>query len=87
MIPIRGLRAPVQVKHADVPKPLRHFVPHFGTTTWSTEKCELLIRLWERDLSTEAIANTMGLSRNAVVGKMYRLGLPRRDHRVGHPRA
>jgi hypothetical protein len=48
---------------------------------WSMEKVELLETLWRRGLSASMIANLIGgTSRNAVIGKAKRLGLPMREH-------
>jgi GcrA cell cycle regulator len=45
-------------------------------TTWSDERVELLKRLWGEGLSASRIAAQIGgVSRNAVIGKVHRLGL------------
>jgi GcrA cell cycle regulator len=38
-----------------------------------------LERLWAEGLGTEQIADRLGLTKNAVIGKAHRLGLPRRE--------
>jgi GcrA cell cycle regulator len=49
------------------------------TTTWTDERVETLRRLWNEGYSATQIAQTLrGVSRNAVIGKLHRLGAPRR---------
>ncbi len=44
--------------------------------TWSDERVELLRKLWTDGLSASQIAAEMGgVTRNAVIGKVHRLGL------------
>ena len=45
--------------------------------TWTTERVELLKQHFEEGLSCRAIAASIGVSRNAVIGKLTRLGLTR----------
>lgn len=51
---------------------------------WTKERVELLKKLWAEGLSCSLIADRMGgyLTRNAVIGKVSRLGLPGRDVKV-----
>ncbi len=43
---------------------------------WTDERVELLKKLWAEGLSASQIANRLGgVSRNAVIGKVHRLGL------------
>lgn len=42
---------------------------------WTDEQVEELKRLWEEGLTTGDIGKTLGVSKNAVVGKAHRLGL------------
>ena len=43
---------------------------------WTDERVELLKKLWAEGLSAAQIANKMGgVTRNAVIGKVHRLGL------------
>jgi GcrA cell cycle regulator len=59
--------------------------------TWSSERIELLERHFNAGLSCSQIAREIGVTRNAVIGKMNRLGLSRpkeviagqREHRRG----
>lgn len=49
--------------------------------TWTDDAVETLTRLWRQgDLSAAMIARRLGVTRNAVLGKIHRLGLsqPRR---------
>ncbi len=45
---------------------------------WSEETILRLRALWAEGLSTAEIGRRMGISKNAVVGKAHRLGLPAR---------
>ncbi len=46
---------------------------------WTEERVEILKKLWAEGLSASQIANQLGeVSRNAVIGKVHRLGLARR---------
>lgn len=42
---------------------------------WTDEQVEELRRLWDKGLTTGEIGKTLGVSKNAVVGKAHRLGL------------
>ncbi len=48
------------------------------STTWTEERTALLTRLWKEGRSAAVVAAEMGVSRNAVIGKVDRLGLPAR---------
>src|SRR5204863_6919853 len=44
--------------------------------TWTEERVELLKKLWQDGLSASQIAAELGgVTRNAVIGKVHRLGL------------
>jgi GcrA cell cycle regulator len=45
--------------------------------SWSSERIELLKRCFDAGLSCSQIAREIGVTRNAVIGKMNRLGLSR----------
>ena len=45
--------------------------------TWDSERIELLERCFHAGLSCSQIAREMGVTRNAVIGKINRLGLSR----------
>jgi GcrA cell cycle regulator len=70
------------------------------TQTWTPERVELLKQMWAEGLSASTIAGRLGggISRNAVIGKVHRLGLsgratpartatprPRRPRQPSHP--
>ncbi len=44
---------------------------------WTGEALTKLRKLWAEGLSTQQIANRMGITKNAVVGKAHRIGLSR----------
>ena len=46
--------------------------------TWSTDLFERLTKLWAEGKSAREIGDTLGISKNAVIGKAHRLGLERR---------
>src|SRR6266540_2947643 len=51
-------------------------------TSWSSERIELLKRCFHAGLSCSQIAREIGITRNAVIGKMNRLGL---SHAIATP--
>ena len=56
---------------------------------WTDERVELLKKLWAEGLSASQIAREIGdVTRNAVIGKVHRLGLSGRatKTRVDRPR-
>ncbi len=58
--------------------------------TWTDERVELLKKLWADGLSASQIAGELGgITRNAVIGKVHRLGLSGRAKSAssGAPRA
>jgi GcrA cell cycle regulator len=48
-----------------------------NNATWNAERVEALKRCFAAGLSCSRIAHEIGVSRNAVIGKMHRLGLSR----------
>lgn len=48
------------------------------TADWTPERTAALIALWHEDLSTSEIGRRLGVTKNAVIGKVHRLGLPQR---------
>lgn len=46
--------------------------------TWTTEKIKQLKKLWQKGKSTVEIGRELGISKNAVVGKVHRLELSSR---------
>ncbi len=51
--------------------------------TWTPERVEMLTRLWATGLPTAQIGKELGITKNAVVGKAHRLGLPERQSPIG----
>lgn len=47
--------------------------------TWTPERVELLSQLWSSGLPTAQIGKQLGITKNAVVGKAHRIGLPERQ--------
>jgi len=45
---------------------------------WTPKRVSALIALWNEGLSTNEIGGRLGVTKNAVVGKVHRLGLPKR---------
>lgn len=48
--------------------------------TWTEERTEEVERLWKMGLTADEVAERMGLTRNAVCGKLNRMGLMGRMH-------
>jgi GcrA cell cycle regulator len=51
-------------------------------TPWTSALITLLVQLWREGLPTGEIADRLGISKNAAIGKVHRLGLPPRDNPV-----
>lgn len=47
--------------------------------TWTDKKIEKLIALWEKGVPTAEIGKRLDFSKNAIVGKVHRLGLSNRN--------
>jgi len=47
-------------------------------STWTPERIAEVTRLWSEGLTTAEIGKLVGVTKNAVVGKAHRLGLPPR---------
>ena len=45
---------------------------------WTPTRISILIALWDEGLTTSVMGNRLGVTKNAVVGKVHRLGLPKR---------
>ena len=56
-----------------------------GGMTWTEERIEVLTKLWSEGLSASKIAAKLGgdVSRNAVISKAHRLGIPHGTAKVG----
>ena len=50
-----------------------------AVSVWNEERLEKLTKLWEQGLSITQIGIRLGVTRNAVVGKVHRMGLPKRQ--------
>lgn len=46
---------------------------------WTPDRIKVLIALWEEGLPTSEIGRRLGVTKNAVVGKVHRLGLKKRQ--------
>jgi len=58
------------------------------TPVWTEERLNKLRQLWEKGLSISQIGEELDVSRNAIAGKVYRLGLPKRQSPIsGKPSA
>ena len=44
-------------------------------TTWTEERIEQLVLLWEAGVTTAEIGRQIGVTKNAVIGKVHRLSL------------
>ena len=49
------------------------------TAEWTPERTEQLVALWNEGIPTSQMGRRLGVSKNAVVGKAHRLGLPKRQ--------
>jgi GcrA cell cycle regulator len=52
-------------------------------SVWDKEKLDQLSQLWAEGLPITKIGLELGVSRNAIAGKAHRLGLPKRNFKVG----
>ena len=43
--------------------------------TWTPERIEMLTLLWEEGITTAEIGRRIGVTKNAVIGKVHRIGL------------
>ena len=50
---------------------------------WIAERVETLTELWNQGVPASEIGRRLGVTKNAVVGKAHRLGLPRRESPIG----
>jgi GcrA cell cycle regulator len=49
-----------------------------STIEWTPERIAALIALWNESLPTSEIGRRLGVTKNAVIGKVHRLGLTKR---------
>lgn len=52
---------------------------------WTADRIEILKSLWDEGLSTSEIGGRLGITKNSVVGKVHRLGLPKRQSPIRTP--
>lgn len=53
---------------------------------WTPERTNALMELWNQGLSTSEIGRRLNVTKNAVVGKVHRLNLPKRNSPIQAPR-
>jgi len=46
---------------------------------WTEDRIALLTKLWNEGMATSEIGRQLDVTKNAVVGKVHRLGLPKRQ--------
>ena len=46
---------------------------------WTEDRIAILTQLWSEGIATSEIGRRLGVTKNAVVGKVHRLGLPKRQ--------
>ena len=51
---------------------------------WTEERLEKLKKLWDEGLSISQIGEQLGVSRNAIAGKVHRLGLKKRQSPISN---
>jgi len=63
---------------------LKHCNTGWGSNTmeWTDERIARLKKLWSEGLTTTAIGKQLRVSKNAVVGKVHRLGLKGRSSQI-----
>ena len=58
--------------------------------SWNQQKVEDLKKLWNEGVATSRIGEQLGFTKNAVIGKAFRLGLERRQNsrkKSAHPQS
>ena len=68
---------------ASIPQHRKAINMSANCATWNSERIELLKRCFHAGLSCSQIAREIGVTRNAVIGKMNRLGLSRPKDVIG----
>ena len=48
--------------------------------SWNQQKVDNLKKLWNEGVATSRIGEQLGFTKNAVIGKAFRLGLERRQN-------
>ena len=59
----------------------------FRMSEWTDKKIEKLKKLWEKGYSAAEIGKKLDFSKNAIVGKVHRLGLSNRSSPIKNPPA
>ena len=54
--------------------------------SWTQDRVDTLTKLWAEGLSASEIGRRMEVSKNAVIGKAHRLGLPSRPSPIKRSR-
>lgn len=54
--------------------------------TWTPDRVSVLQKLWDEGKSTAEIGRQLGVTKNAVVGKAHRMGLPSRPSPISRRR-
>lgn len=60
---------------------------HQGPSTWTPERVDILKQLWAAGMSALTCALDLHITRNAVIGKVHRLGLSEHARLPSPPRA
>jgi len=55
------------------------FLKYNMAIEWTPDRVKTLMALWAEGVSTLEIGRRLGITKNAVVGKVHRLGLPKRQ--------
>jgi GcrA cell cycle regulator len=56
------------------------------TIEWTPERTNALMAFWDEGLPTAEIGRRLGVTKNSVVGKVHRLGLPKRGSPIQRDR-
>jgi GcrA cell cycle regulator len=73
----------INLRHSSEHHPGKAINMSANFATWTSERIELLKRYQHAGLSCSQIAREIGVTRNAVIGKMNRLGLSRPKDVIG----
>lgn len=55
-----------------------------ASVQWNEKRLEKLKKLWELGLPISQIGEKLGVSRNAIAGKVHRMGLPKRQSPIAN---
>jgi GcrA cell cycle regulator len=69
--PLEGKAPEIQPLESEAPEG----EPAEIVETWTPERIEALTRLWEEGVTTAEIGRRIGVTKNAVIGKVHRIGL------------